>query len=213
MLVRARGLACSAGSRRQDGCVCWTGWERRWWMRSPGGPSLLGRQSWQQPTSRSTHTNYHHLARHNSREIIHLIILSSEVTGHNVSRMLTEIGVDVSSNRRMCQTSLTCTLLPTKNKSLVLCQPIVLAPVFVFILPPLQKLCFILQHFYTAQLLCYCADNTEFTGGTKNMDGNNKLVPTPKQHSELSTSSVKLSQVPSDSIQLRHQRGSKWCSL
>ena len=96
-------------------------------------------------------------------------------------------------HNKMCQTSLTCTLVPTKNKSLVLCQPIVLAPVFVFILPPLQKLCFILQHFYTAQLLCYCADNTEFTGGTKNMHGNNKLVPTPKQHSELSTSSVKLS--------------------
>ena len=43
----------------------------------------------------------------------------------------------------------TCTLVPTKNKSLVLCQPIVLAPVFAIIRPGEQKACFILQQFYT----------------------------------------------------------------
>ena len=50
----------------------------------------------------------------------------------------------------MDQTCVTCTLVPTKNKSLVLCQPIVLSPVFAIILLRQQKLCSILQHFYTA---------------------------------------------------------------
>ena len=44
---------------------------------------------------------------------------------------------------------MTCNLVPTKNKSLVLCQPIVLAPVFAIIRPGEQKACFILQQFYT----------------------------------------------------------------
>ena len=55
----------------------------------------------------------------------------------------------------------TCTLVPTKNKSLVLCHPIVLAPVFAIILPSLrccwllpQKACFILQQFYTETSYC-----------------------------------------------------------
>ena len=63
----------------------------------------------------------------------------------------------------------TCTLVPTKNKSLVLCHPIVLAPVFAIILPSLrccwllpQKACFILQQFYTET--SYCA--TEHCSGS-----------------------------------------------
>ena len=58
-------------------------------------------------------------------------------------------------HNKMSQTWLTCTLVPTKNKSLVLCQPIVLAPVFARTrqpqLWPEQKLCFILQQFYTGR--------------------------------------------------------------
>ena len=49
----------------------------------------------------------------------------------------------------MEQTLVTCTLVPTKNKSLVLCQPIVLSPVFAIILLLTQKLCSPLQQFYT----------------------------------------------------------------
>ena len=64
----------------------------------------------------------------------------------------------------------TCTLVPTKNKSLVLCHPIVLAPVFAIILPSLrccwllpQKACFILQQFYTETSYCateHCSSST-----------------------------------------------------
>ena len=65
----------------------------------------------------------------------------------------------------------TCNLVPTKNKSLVLCQPIVLAPVFAIIRPGEQKACFILQQFYTEReeaggpnppLLCYWAQFLHF---------------------------------------------------
>ena len=48
----------------------------------------------------------------------------------------------------MEQTHVTCTLVPTKNKSLVLCQPIVLSPVFAIILPADTK-----TVFYTAAVL------------------------------------------------------------
>ena len=48
-----------------------------------------------------------------------------------------------------CWDFVTCNLVPTKNKSRVLCQPIVLAPVFAIIRPGEQKACFILQQFYT----------------------------------------------------------------
>ena len=65
----------------------------------------------------------------------------------------------------------TCNLVPTKNKSLVLCQPIVLAPVFAIIRPGEQKACFILQQFYREReeasgpnppLLCYWAQFLHF---------------------------------------------------
>ena len=66
--------------------------------------------------------------------------------------------------------SVTCNLVPTKNKSLVLCHPIVLAPVFAIILPSLrccwllpQKACFILQQFYTETSYCateHCSSST-----------------------------------------------------
>ena len=42
-LRHGEGLLC--WEQQQDGSVCWTGWERRWWMRSTGGPALPRRLS------------------------------------------------------------------------------------------------------------------------------------------------------------------------
>ena len=67
---------------------------------------------------------------------------------NNVYRVARSDEMSIIGWAEMCQTYVTCTLVPTKNKSLVLCQPIVLAPVFAIILrqPAAgQKLCFILQ--------------------------------------------------------------------
>ena len=202
-LRHGEGLLC--WEQQQDGSVCWTGWERRWWMRSTGGPALPRRLSrgdesptrvyivraageikisrvfrgekghfkkffypqqiyifcinihvWRHNTHHEPHTNYQ---PHGPQPSV-WALQGVDMTGQNTSRMFTEMRGDVSSNSRMCQTYVTCTLLPTKNKSLVLCHPIVLAPVFVFILPRYKNFVLYCSSFIPAQLLCYRTQRT-----------------------------------------------------
>ena len=114
---------------------------------------------WRHNTRHGPHTNYQ---PHGPQPSV-WALQGVDMTGQNTSRMFTEMRGDVSSNSRMCQTYVTCTLLPTKNKSLVLCHPIVLAPVFVFILPRYKNFVLYCSSFIPAQLLCYRTQRTTTT--------------------------------------------------